>query len=457
MTHDPRDVEMADLSAYLDGELDAARASEVERWLARSAEARAALDELRAVSRGLRDLPRLRAPAGLADAIVARHADRPAGQQSAARRAVRPFGAWPRATLSAAAMLVFGVFLGWWTAGVSNSRELGASLAFPDGGEAQSSDVARGGRRGGALAAGEAAVDAADPKESALAGMPEPALARADKQEENAPLEALAFEGGGERSPLDAALSAATLREDVAQAGVAVRQIAPDAPPAIAAPRPSAAEPIATRSRDFLPAEMKSVGDAAVIEIVIEPADEASSREVDERISAAYRADALDAKSDSEALAPTGELDSSPGAPRESARAYGFIAADAAVGELEFELDADRAGELLARLELAAPERTRVTFSASPDGLAGVSRVLSAAAAARDRLAQPQFAGGAGRAGREEADRGESDAPPGAAAASSLTESRSRAAPGADASVQSGEAAVAPRVALRIRVVRVAP
>lgn len=56
-----------DLSAYIDGELDAARRAEVERAVAESPELRAELDGLRLVSLGLHDMPREAAPRQLAE------------------------------------------------------------------------------------------------------------------------------------------------------------------------------------------------------------------------------------------------------------------------------------------------------------------------------------------------------------------------------------------------------
>lgn len=66
-----------DLSAYLDGELDARRAAEIERLLAESPEARIYLDQLRAVANGLRALPRLSAPDALRAALRTRSATAP--------------------------------------------------------------------------------------------------------------------------------------------------------------------------------------------------------------------------------------------------------------------------------------------------------------------------------------------------------------------------------------------
>ena len=60
----------ADLSAYLDGELDSSRRAEVEALLERSAEARRTLADLRRVASGLREMPRASAPDDLVASIL---------------------------------------------------------------------------------------------------------------------------------------------------------------------------------------------------------------------------------------------------------------------------------------------------------------------------------------------------------------------------------------------------
>ncbi len=59
----------ADLSAYLDGELDEARAAEIASFLEHSPRARALLADLEQIRRGLRRLPRLAPPPHLAAAV----------------------------------------------------------------------------------------------------------------------------------------------------------------------------------------------------------------------------------------------------------------------------------------------------------------------------------------------------------------------------------------------------
>jgi hypothetical protein len=97
-----------DLSAYLDGELDAHRAAEVERLLAESSEARVYLDELRAVAGGLRSLPRLSAP----DALRAALRSRGATSAGAATRR----GSWMIALRTGAIAAALGIA---WIAGQS--------------------------------------------------------------------------------------------------------------------------------------------------------------------------------------------------------------------------------------------------------------------------------------------------------------------------------------------------
>lgn len=72
----------ADLSAYLDGELPAERAAEVEALLRESQDARELLDSLGAVAAALAELPRERAPAELAEKVRAALAAPHRGQRS---------------------------------------------------------------------------------------------------------------------------------------------------------------------------------------------------------------------------------------------------------------------------------------------------------------------------------------------------------------------------------------
>ncbi len=107
-----KDKLMADLSAYLDGELSPERARQVEQFVAESEEARRTLADLRAISKALGDLPRMRAPAAVPEE-VRRSAERqillpervPAGKA----RVLQLF-----ARLSAsAALIAVCAFVGW--------------------------------------------------------------------------------------------------------------------------------------------------------------------------------------------------------------------------------------------------------------------------------------------------------------------------------------------------------
>ena len=109
MTERKSDNLTADLSAYLDGELDEQRRHEVEEFLAESADARRALDELRTVSGQIAALPRRRAPATVTFALAARAEDRllvPNPLPSPRMRTVRLF-AQVAATAAALAACVF--------------------------------------------------------------------------------------------------------------------------------------------------------------------------------------------------------------------------------------------------------------------------------------------------------------------------------------------------------------
>ncbi len=82
------------LSAYVDGELDAATRATVEARLERSASWRAVLEEIRAAKRAVRDLPVLDLPADAWEALLARVAlDEPV---AVAPPPPPPVFAWPR-------------------------------------------------------------------------------------------------------------------------------------------------------------------------------------------------------------------------------------------------------------------------------------------------------------------------------------------------------------------------
>lgn len=123
----PDDLE-SELSAYLDGELDAARRHEVQRRLAESEEARALLEELRAISDGLGGLPRHRAPDDL-PARLARHAERRLllGEDGARRRLRRTW--WAARVGAAAAVLIACVLVGWRAAERWRSRPVDVAAA----------------------------------------------------------------------------------------------------------------------------------------------------------------------------------------------------------------------------------------------------------------------------------------------------------------------------------------
>ncbi|NUQ48695.1 MAG: hypothetical protein HUU27_02075, partial [Phycisphaerae bacterium] len=70
MTGSENDKLIGELSAYLDGELDAQARAAVEALLAESEPARRLLADLRAIAVGLRGLPRAAAPASLAESVI---------------------------------------------------------------------------------------------------------------------------------------------------------------------------------------------------------------------------------------------------------------------------------------------------------------------------------------------------------------------------------------------------
>ncbi len=104
-----RDKLGAELSAYLDGELDAAHAAQIEGLLNRSQAARRQLAELKTVREQLRGLPLRKAPAELAQA-VRRRLERQALLEPSRPGRLRRVLPW-LATLSAAAVILMAVGL----------------------------------------------------------------------------------------------------------------------------------------------------------------------------------------------------------------------------------------------------------------------------------------------------------------------------------------------------------
>jgi hypothetical protein len=107
MTRDPRapDIDDEELSAFLDGELDAAREAAVRAALAEDPALRARLEALGAVDEGLRALPGRPVPEDLHDRLRARiraDASPPARARGPRRRRLR----WAPAVAAAAAAAV---------------------------------------------------------------------------------------------------------------------------------------------------------------------------------------------------------------------------------------------------------------------------------------------------------------------------------------------------------------
>ncbi len=101
----------ADLSAYLDGELEPQRAAEIEHILAESEEARRMLADLHTVSESLGTLPRMKAPVDFA-----RQAAKSSERQALLERPVRSSGAVWRIVwrISGSAAVIFAcAFAGW--------------------------------------------------------------------------------------------------------------------------------------------------------------------------------------------------------------------------------------------------------------------------------------------------------------------------------------------------------
>jgi hypothetical protein len=102
----------ADLSAYLDHELDPQRARQIERLLEESQDARRLLAELRAVAESVRDLPRMRAPETLAGRIRRAAERRGASGSHVPAQGVRVLRLVTRVVASAA-VIVICTLAGW--------------------------------------------------------------------------------------------------------------------------------------------------------------------------------------------------------------------------------------------------------------------------------------------------------------------------------------------------------
>jgi hypothetical protein len=99
----------ADLSAYLDGELDPARAAEVQRYLEESEDARRVLAELTTISDGLRLLPRVATSPEFTATLRREVEQRLHPQRPATVRSLRLFFGLG----AVAAALIGGVWIGW--------------------------------------------------------------------------------------------------------------------------------------------------------------------------------------------------------------------------------------------------------------------------------------------------------------------------------------------------------
>ncbi len=101
------------LTAYLDGELTESQAKDVEQLLARNADARRLLAELRATSRLVASLPKAPAPPGLAAAVTGRLERQALFGESATGERYRSGRRWLVRTLAVAAVLMLMLTAGW--------------------------------------------------------------------------------------------------------------------------------------------------------------------------------------------------------------------------------------------------------------------------------------------------------------------------------------------------------
>ena len=189
----------SELSAYLDGELSPPRAKEVEAWLASSPEARALLDDLRAVRDQLANLPRVEAPAELHAQVRELIARRGAPVATDHDGGVPSRTLWRIATriTGVAAVILAGVFAWWQVADVGLPAVGPAAPVAPVPADSRSADeklraspeVARGGAVNEDLAVAIAQED----ERQRTAEPPRVAIVT---PEELANLQALGYAGG---------------------------------------------------------------------------------------------------------------------------------------------------------------------------------------------------------------------------------------------------------------------
>ena len=229
------------LSAYLDGALNAAETAEVERRLAADPQARAQLATLRETVETLRRLPRRPAPSDLLDGLTARieRAQLLEGAADAGAAVRRPRPVWR--LLASAAIVVFAVGGGFWAFSrmsdtlSRNDKQVALQSAPRDElGEAARSNAASSKLRG--VAAQPEAAPRADtaPRPTAPAG-PIPAVhgAAAEAREEKSAADRAMLKGTEATADVAARTPSAPERD-------ALRGIDALAPPAPAvAPPPS--------------------------------------------------------------------------------------------------------------------------------------------------------------------------------------------------------------------------
>jgi len=374
MAWSERDKLLADLSAYLDGELDPRRAGAVEELLSRSEEARRTLAELRTVSEGLRKLPRAAAPAELAPA-VRREVERRLlfDDRSPRRRVMLTIVA--RITASAA-VIVACVAAGWLAIGRTGRPVPSAGIAErpapPTVSEAERAAEREGLARGEPLV-GRGGIVQAEPSPAEAMALQADAIAKplAAATEGAGARPSLGYAGGGEQDALDHPSADLRLAGRVARGLITSEEGVPS-------------------GTTLLDVESAEVDAAPIVLVTVAPHSANEYRLAQQTValwyehaSASWSADECATSwsvshegSDGVLAQPLAATPPSQSSTDAANASHGRLPAAGAGEQVEAVVPAPRVGELLWQLEQHAPRQVRVTVSFQPQDWSRVQQAL---------------------------------------------------------------------------------
>jgi len=374
MAWSERDKLLADLSAYLDGELDPRRAGAVEELLSRSEEARRTLAELRTVSEGLRKLPRAAAPAELAPA-VRREVERRLlfDDRSPRRRVMLTIVA--RITASAA-VIVACVAAGWLAIGRTGRPVPSAGIAErpapPTVSEAERAAEREGLARGEPLV-GRGGIVQAEPSPAEAMALQADAIAKplAAATEGAGARPSLGYAGGGEQDALDHPSADLRLAGRVARGLITSEEGVPS-------------------GTTLLDVESAEVDAAPIVLVTVAPHSANEYRLAQQTValwyehaSASWSADECATSwsvshegSDGVLAQPLAATPPSQSSTDAANASHGRLPAAGAGEQVEAVVPAPRVGELLWQLEQHAPQQVRVTVSFQPQDWSRVQQAL---------------------------------------------------------------------------------